>query len=63
MTKKHFEWFAQWIDQYPNLTQDYDALDDLMAYFEAMNDKFKRKLFLQECGFELDEISDVWSID
>ena len=60
MTKKHFDWFAAWIDQYPNLTMDYDALDDLMAYFHSQNKNFDHHKFLLACGFDQDEIIDIW---
>ena len=60
MTAKHFIWFAAWLDQYPNLLSDYDALDDLMAFFAAMNDKFDRSRFLLAAGFSQEEVSEIW---
>ena len=60
MTKRHFIWFAQWIEMYPNLTMDYDALDDLMNYFYAKNSRFDREKFLLACGFDQEEIDDIW---
>lgn len=63
MTKKHFEWFAQWIGTHPNLIMDYDALDDLMGMFEVWNPSFKRGRFLLACGFDREEIADIWDLE
>ena len=60
MTRQHFIWFAQWIEMYPNLTMDYDALDDLMNYFYAKNSHFDRRKFLSACGFSVEEIDEIW---
>ena len=63
MTAKHFIWFATWLDQYPNLIQDYDALDDLMAFFAISNEKFDRRRFLSAAGFSDEEITEIWGND
>lgn len=63
MTRKDFEWFAAWLDQYPNLLADYDALDDMMAYFEAINPAFKRGRFLLAAGFEREELDEIWDLE
>lgn len=60
MTKKNFEWFAAWLEQYPNLLMDYDALDDLMAMFHAANPRFKRNQFLTASGFSEEEVLEIW---
>lgn len=62
MTKKHFEWLAEWLGQYPNLLDNYDALDDLMHMCSVWNPKFDRKKFLLSAGFEAEEIKDIWDI-
>ena len=60
MTRKDFEFFADLIGTYHNLTMDYDSLDDMMAYFEQRNSNFKRGRFLLACGFDREEIADIW---
>ena len=60
MHRKQFEWFASWLDQYPNLLMDYDALDDLMSFFEACNPAFDHRRFLLASGFTEDEVVDIW---
>lgn len=63
MTAKHFTWFAQWFHQYPNLLDDYDALDDVMHMFSVWNPNFDRTRFLLAIGFEQEEITDIWGDD
>ena len=60
MTAKDFIFFAGLLDVYPNLTQDYDALDDMMAYFWERNPRFDHRRFLLAAGFEAEEIEEVW---
>ena len=60
MTKKDFDFFAGLLDVYPNLTQDYDALDDMMAWFAERNPRFNHRMFLIAAGFEADEVEEIW---
>ena len=52
--------FAELLDVYPCLTQDYDALDDMMSYFYERNPRFDHRSFLLAAGFEAEEIEEIW---
>lgn len=60
MTAKDFNFFAELLNVYPNLTQDYDALDDIMGWFHARNERFNHRRFLLAAGFESDEVEEIW---
>ena len=60
MTAKDFNFFAELLDVYPCLTQDYDALDDMMSYFHERNPRFDHRRFLLAAGFEAEEIEEIW---
>ena len=63
MTKKDFEVFAGWIRIYPNLTADYDFLDDLMDWCSQRNKNFSHYRFLLACDFSEEEIAEIWEYD
>ena len=63
MTKQDFEVFAGWFRIYPHLLQDYDFIDDLMDWCSRRNKNFDHKRFLLACGFEEEEIQEIWDYD
>ena len=54
MTRKHFKEIARLIDNNSLIDDKYivknNLVDDLCDYFENINDRFDRKLFISACN-------------
>ena len=48
MTKKHFDFFAEWAVEF-NIISDHEAMEVLVNYMEEQNGKFDRDRFFAYC--------------